>query len=360
MRNSDTMQPRRTVDWSKDPTLLQKKIYQIIAAISTPTHIPRLLDQTAMEKYWAPAFTHKSVDASSNYETFEFYGDKVMNYVFSVYIRNIFGERINQARGTLLMNRYMSEDFQAKIAEYLGLVEYIRYDASDPRISDSVKEDVVEAFFGCLCIIANERIDPPNFFGYPYCYSLLAKIMDAVTISLDKIQKDPITQLKELFEKLEWGTPKYDQEMSDRPDYAYKVTVRSEKTGEALGVGYGNLDRAKEEAATEALKMLEAKGYNLEAVEREKTSRKEVRNLEFEKQYNRVREAVKMAGYIDFNVRQERVLTYGGKTRYVYVLEGKKQDKDGTIKWHQLDKKVGENSEETKIAILKGFADLYS
>ena len=97
--------------WVTNLGLLQKKIYEILARIGIiEIHVNLLLDMEAMTNYWSRVFTHKSIDANpkKNYETPEFFGDLGMKYTFSLIIYEKFGDDINQANGTLLMNKYMS------------------------------------------------------------------------------------------------------------------------------------------------------------------------------------------------------------------------------------------------------------
>lgn len=358
-------------EWVNNLGLLQRKIVSIIGVIMDPSHINALLDETALRKYWAVAFTHKSVDANNNYETFEFYGDKVMNYAFAMHIRKRFDDKLNQAKGTLLMNRYMSESFQAQIAELLGLPEYVRFDPQVPNINTKIKEDVTEAFFGCLNNLANDRIEPKGLMGYPYCYNLLNIIMNQIPISLESIQKDPVTQLKELFEKMAWGAPSYVQRNSDDPSLGpIKTEVRSATTGEILGIGYGTQDEARARASEAALKKLAEQGITVEYADREKMERQRIRNPEFERQYRRVQAAIaklnevarqhNKVSVVDFKISQvESRKVPGGGTRTTYAIEVAYQGADGKLNWRSLNQMTGNDNDQTKIAVMKDFADKY-
>jgi dsRNA-specific ribonuclease len=358
-------------EWVSNPQLLQRKIVSIIGRIMDPSHINALLDETALRQYWAVAFTHKSVDANNNYETFEFYGDKVMNYAFAMHIRKRFEDKLNQAKGTLLMNQYMSETFQAQLAECLGLPEYVRFDPQVPDINTKIKEDITEAFFGCLNNLANDRIEPEGSMGYPYCYNLLNVIMNQIPISLESVQKDPVTQLKELFEKLAWGAPSYVQRNSDDPSRGpVKTEVRAATTGELLGIGYGTQDEARFQASAAALKKLADQGITVEYADREKMERQRIRNPEFDRQYRRVQTAIAKLNetarqynkvpIVEFKISQiESHKVPGGGTRTTYAIEVAYQGADGKLIWRRINQMTGNDNDQTKIAVMKDFADKY-
>ena len=57
--------------WVNDKKKLQTFIYGLINRVIEPSHAQFLLDDPAMDKYWIPAFTHASFDATQgkNYRT---------------------------------------------------------------------------------------------------------------------------------------------------------------------------------------------------------------------------------------------------------------------------------------------------
>lgn len=358
-------------EWVTNPVILQRKIVSIIGGIMDPSDMNALLDGTALREYWARAFTHKSVDATFNYETFEFYGDKVMNYAFAMHVRERFDDKINQAKGTLLMNQYMSESFQAQLAESLGLPEFVRFDPQVPDVGNKIKEDVTEAFFGCLNNLVNDRIEPRNTMGYAYCYNLLNNIMNQIDISLENIQKDPVTQLKELFEKMAWGQPSYTRKNSDDPSRgSVKVEVRSPAISDILGLGYGADEKeANFQASSAALKKLADQGITVEFADQEKMQRQRTRNPEFDRQYRRVQAAIDQLnikarqqntpGIVDFKITQVESHKVPGGIRTTYALEVAYQAANGKLNWRKIGQMTGSDGDQTKIAVMKSFADKY-
>jgi dsRNA-specific ribonuclease len=357
--------------WVNNIKLLQGKVFSIIGRIIDTTHIDALLDETALTTYWAPAFTHKSVDAKpdKNYEKLEFFGDKVMNYVFSMHIRERFGGEIDQAKGTLLMNQYMSKEFQAQLAEKLGLPEYVRFDPKYPNVNIHIKEDVIEAFFGCLSALSDDRIQ--KGFGTIYCFNLINDIFNDIPIVLEDIRKDPVTRLKELFEKLAWGTPQYTTKNSDNPKLGeVKVEIRYAQTGQVLGVGYGTKTKAEAEAATNSLKTLEDEGITVEYADQEKLERQRQRNPEFERQYRRVQAAIEKLNEVarnsgrvtisDFKITQVETHRVQGGQRYTFAIQVAWKGSDGKLVWKIITQQTGDDQDRTKIRVMKEFADKYN
>jgi dsRNA-specific ribonuclease len=349
---------------------LQDKIFSILGSVIDESHINALLDETALTKYWERVFTHKSVDADplKNYDTFEFYGDKVMNDTFSDVIRMRFGDKINQEKGTLLMNTYMSKRFQPVIADKLGLPEFVRYDPEYPEVTKKVKEDIVEAFFGCLKIICDDRIHMG--MGYVYCFNLNNHIFKDIPIVLDDIQKDPITLLKERFEKLRWGEPQYTYKNSDDLSLGNtKVEIRDSRTGTLLGTGYGTKDVAEADAAQNALRKIEGEGCTLEYADKYRLEQKLKRDPEFEKQYRRVEAAIvklnnaaQRSGKVvieKFKIQAVESHRVAKGQRFTFAIQVAYKGPDDKLNWKILSQKTGDNQDATKVQLMKELADMY-
>ena len=353
------------INWTNDIAVLQQKVFSIIGKIVfNQDHISKLLDQTAMTKYWGKCFTHKSADVSYNNDTLEFYGDKCSNYVFASYLRDRFEDKIDQKECTLAQNRYMTKLFQAGLAEEMGLVQYLRYDPGDPKVSVSAKEDVFEAFFGCLNNLAEDRIQ--KGIGYIYCYNLMADIFNPIQIIFEK---DDITKLKELYEKLGWGLPSYIPFNSDQPKLGeYRIEIRA-KTGEVIGRAYGSARDASFKAALMALEALNKLGYTLEYAEEKKVERSRVRNPRFDLQYKRVELAVKKlnemakqqgkAQVTDFKIVQVESKKVEGGFRYTFALQIAYQTGPEKVAWMNAIQETGTDQDESKIKLMERFATTY-
>lgn len=356
--------------WVNDLELLRQKIYSIVARVVDPKHLNALFDETAVLNYWVKCFTHKSVDANNNYESLEFYGDKALNYAFATYIRRRFDDHLDQEKATLVLNKYMSKQNQAKLAVQLGLDQLVRFDP-DSGLNINVQEDVFESFFGCLNNLVDDRIG--EGLGNIYCRNLITEIFNDIDIALEEVQKDSKTKLKELYEKMGWGEPQYVTVNSEDPRKGeMRVDIRS-ATGEIIGTGYGSQKSAAFKAAENALNKLAEQNINLEVAEQRKIERSRNRNTEFDKQWRRVEAAINntneqarrqgKAQIKEFKIHplgSHRTQGQGGSTmRYTYAIQVAYNEPDGRLTWKNIHQLTGDDSEKTKILLMKGFADAY-
>lgn len=355
---SNSQQPR----WINDLTHLQRKVYEILKTANMPDETAyKILDGDSIINYWALVFTHKSIDTKRNYETLEFYGDKVMNFAFSQYIRSKFGKELNQEKATLLLNKWMSKKFQAQLSRQLGLVEYIWFDPEYPKVNISVQEDILEAFFGCLNNILEDKVKRGH--GYIYCYDLIEALFKDVDIKLEEIQKDPKTQLKEIYDKMGWGSPQYTK---NKLGEEFQVDVLSYE-GDVIGTGYGSQKEAAFIAAQNALIKLASKGTTLKTAEKFKLERNRERNTEFNHQYKRVEEAIKKHNdqaskrgsmkIVEFkiaNVHQQKV-----DVGFIYTYVLKLAYQGSKLIWKDSFKDSGDNGDKVKVNVMKKFADLW-
>jgi len=355
-------------EWVNNLRLLQEAIHRIIAKVIDPSHIVPLLDDVAMRNYWVPAFTHRNVDATSNYEKLEFYGDKVVNYAFTSYIRKRFNDNIDPKEGTLLLNQYMSKDYQANLSRKLGLVDLVRYNPADPdnpNINVSVQEDIFESFLGALSTLVDDRIQPG--LGYVYVFNLISDIFNEVEVL--RAEKDPVTQLKELYEKLGWGTLRYDHENSDYPGRGRRKAIIRNIMGEIIGVGYGKTNAAaNSDAAANALNLLAQQGFTAEHAEKEKLRRSR-ENPEFNRQYERLEKAIEKLKadaaargkykIVQFELKQTEARGTREGVVYTWAIRVAFEVSKDRIEWRTLLSRSGNDPETTKIELMKSFADQY-
>jgi dsRNA-specific ribonuclease len=355
-------------NWTENVSILQRAIYEILVQKLgmelDPSQINILFSQEAMANYWIPAFTHKTVDAANNYETLEFYGDKVLSNAYSQYLRRRFGKDLDQAIGTLLVNKHMSKMFQAQLARELGLPELMRYDPEEPKVTISVQEDAFESFAGALNNLAEDLIKLG--LGYVYIFNMITALFNPIEIKLSEVKRDVKTELKEIYEKMGWGEPNYYTEPSDNPSLGpVKSEIRS-KTGQTIGVGYGSKDAAQFDAARQALETLASQGITYESATEEKLKRKRIHNPEFEHQYQRMNDAidkfnkqlsekgrVQIKDFKLASIDQRRV---GGGMRYTYSLKFAYPTPTGLI-WKDIIQRTGKDNDQTQIEVMKEFAD---
>jgi dsRNA-specific ribonuclease len=127
---------------------------------------------------------------------------------------------------------------------------------------DKVLEDVFEAFFAVIELLADTKIK--QGVGYFMCYNIISTLMNNREISLKyKDLFDAKTRLKELFdffgEKL--GQLKYSVEKVERFHYV-KAQVISTRGTRVLGLGKAPLKADAEQiAAEEAITSLSKMGF---------------------------------------------------------------------------------------------------
>jgi hypothetical protein len=152
-------------------------------------------------KIWVISFTDPSYDRNpdSNYELLELLGDRQLESLFANYLvrshPDITEKTITEAKAT-----YISKIEQAKRARKLGLHKWVR---TNVDISIHTSEDLFESLFGALFTIGDRYIGSGN--GYALCNNLLVSLYYDIDINYEAIMTRPITQIKEIFEKLDWS-----------------------------------------------------------------------------------------------------------------------------------------------------------
>lgn len=160
-----------------------------------------LISDEAM-KIWVVAFTDPTFDRNidSNYELLELLGDRVLSAIFSNFIISRY-PGITEETLTKINSTYMSKVKQKEKAKYLRLHKWVR---TSIDITIHTSEDVFESTFGALYKIGDNFIGKGN--GYALCTNFITELYHDLQINLDLIMADPITQVKEIFEKLNWRT----------------------------------------------------------------------------------------------------------------------------------------------------------
>lgn len=149
------------------------------------------------------SFHHKSVSTNQNYEDNEFLGDAVLKHITVKYIDTRFAERklSVSVRSSLSQKMYAKSQLSA-IATQIGFVPYIK---AAVDISDSVREDVFEAFIGAVEKIIDDVFGMGS--GYKCLYTIMASIWDPMDISTSENDVIPSkTQVKEkVWDNLGWN-----------------------------------------------------------------------------------------------------------------------------------------------------------
>lgn len=133
--------------------------------------VEQMTNNEAMALY-TQAFQHKTQNAVYNNESLEFVGDNMLYSFFSLYLFKTF-PRITQQEASGFQLQFLSAEYQYLLSDDLNLFDrLIKMNGLNP--TKKAKTDVFEAFYGALCIVAN-NIDPGSFYmfveSFVFCFS---------------------------------------------------------------------------------------------------------------------------------------------------------------------------------------------
>lgn len=221
-----------------------------------------------------------------NYETYEFYGDTVINWAASRYIIEKYPNR-NEDFYSRIRSNIVSTSPLAEMGAFLGFPEYIMISglledgkghslsisrnkdvmvSTNGRSQEGIIEDVVEAFFGVLS----------NYITMEECYDAFVYLIEQC-IDIHKIEiynQNYKDQLLRIFQKRNRGSkPSYHKltiegreqefippelwskldEMKKQYEHLHFISVH-DTTGDMIGMGFGNTKKnAEQMAAYQAL-----------------------------------------------------------------------------------------------------------
>jgi dsRNA-specific ribonuclease len=248
-------------------------------------------------KIWEVAFTHKSIniDANANYEGYETVGDAIINGVVLQYAFLKMGI-INSGFLSKIKTFVVQGRGLANISQKLGFPEFIKFgqaiedklhevpqeDWPKTEIYMGIIEDVLEAFTGVMMSIVDSTYGLEAGPGYAvvtkWWWTVLQSLQNEGTLAADYYRIwDPVTRLKEIYDKRKWNVGRALIERSDivqigtrtRPRFyaTYYAWLKGDQTmisqnivevGSAAG---STKAEAKQTAALQALKTLEQ--YNI-------------------------------------------------------------------------------------------------
>jgi len=161
----------------------------------------KLLSEQALY-FWFPAFTHVSYNPNDgeNYEVLEKLGDPEMEAAFDTFIlvdKEMFG--ITEGQLSSLKGYYLAKKFQSVLSEQLGLPQYVR---TTQNLNLSIQEDVLEAVYGAM------KLTLMFFLSDQDKSKIIYKFLQGqfINIEIDRsiFYGPPKTQVKEIFEKMNW------------------------------------------------------------------------------------------------------------------------------------------------------------
>ncbi len=193
------------------------------------------------------AFTHVSYAREtglSHYETLEFLGDALLNFLVVDILVEEFPKKREGALASL--KAYLiSEEFFHELAQELGLPDYILISRGKKNVS--IIGDVFEALWAAIYIDSGRDC---NTVRKLFNTLFRERILD--TIRTHKIKKDYKTMLQEITQKKWRERPVYRVISVEGPEHAKTFTVESSIRGfSAVGRG-----KSKKEAEQEAAKKL--------------------------------------------------------------------------------------------------------
>lgn len=371
------------VDWLNNPKLLTDKIASILTKAYeyckhnniAPDLTPELIkyyvdiftDGHSLNTVWIAAFTHASVNIDVNYETMEFLGDNIIDGVAVEYLYVLFGGKLNQETGTLLKVKYVSKEPMAKFSRQLNLGDYVIINRQDlPTLPIDIQEDSFESFFGAINLIGNDRLGFGQ--GYKHCYYLISYVFRDIDFgTIEDIQKDAKSKLKELYEKMGWGTVYYLDETSDRPDYGKrKISVYIRDQNRLLAIAYANNKATAELLASEkALAQLEKEGITAATADKQREQKILLASPELQKQNKRAEQALQILNgirakrgltpYTKMYLERKATNTVAG-TRYTIFLKLATLE-NGKETWYTVGNETNYDDVTAKIGVLRNFAD---
>lgn len=308
-------------------TGLQYFLYEQILPLAEPDPIKRvnMVDQNSMN-VWEIAFTHESFNPNvgRNYEELERLGDAVMKNVFIRYLMTRFP---NIARDTIseLVNYYMSKAALSPIAVKLGLNNWIRsaFDSSTHEF-----EDLFESLFGALSIVGDQVFQ--RGAGYTLSYNLLENIYNDIDIDLSVAKGHPKTQVKQIFEKMGWGTVLENwrenvqgisglMTLEFTPQALRDLTQRGIPLPAVISSSEGSTKKvAGDNAYSQALTYLQSRGITQEWADAQR-GRREFNNPELSPYYPNAISRLRSEGFSDMYFKTPKIRTGGCNVQLIGV-----------------------------------------
>ena len=140
---------------------------------------------------WVEAITHESYNLTANFERLETYGDNVLGYEMTQYLRKRFPDITPQGL-TEYKSRYMSKEFQGIFTNDMKLTSWILVD--ETHISRKIQEDVFESFSGALLTIANNILEG---LGPIYVLNFITLVLSDIKFNKEMYYGKPITQIQQ-------------------------------------------------------------------------------------------------------------------------------------------------------------------
>jgi ribonuclease-3 len=199
------------------------------------------------------AITHSSarVAKGGNYERLEFLGDRVLGLCVAELLFTTYREA-TEGELSVRLNKLVSADTCAEVADALGLHRYIRTGADLKKITGermkNVRADVVESLIAAIYLDG----------GLEAARQFVLRWWKDRALSAEQMRRDAKTELQEWSHQRFGFAPTYRIEDRSGPDHAPQFTVVVEIAGLPPETGTDRSKRAAEQMA--ARRMLEREG----------------------------------------------------------------------------------------------------
>lgn len=212
-----------------------------------------LLERAVTHRSWAheklPDGSEEDVRNLHN-ESFEFIGDSVLGLAVA---EQLFAKHPNISEGglTLMKHQLVSAETLARLAEDLGLGEFLRLGKGEEKTGGKKKHallaDMLEAIIGAVFLDS----------GYVTARSFIARIfLEDMRTATPKKATDFKTLLQETLQARKSAAPNYSVTSTDGPPHARTFHVEARwDTGVVSGSG-STIKQAEMEAASKALEIL--------------------------------------------------------------------------------------------------------
>jgi ribonuclease-3 len=199
------------------------------------------------------AITHSSarIGKAANYERLEFLGDRVLGLSIAELLFTTF-RNAGEGELSVRLNRLVSADTCAEVADELGLYKFVRTGADLKKITGqrmkNVRADVVESLIAAIYLDG----------GLEAARGFILRNWQGRAARAEGARRDAKTELQEWAHARFGLTPNYRVDERAGPDHDPRFTVTVEIKGVAPETGIDRSKRAAEQAA--ATKILEREG----------------------------------------------------------------------------------------------------
>ena len=276
-------------------------------------------DKSEFAEYIVTAFTHKTVDPQDNYELLESEGDLILKGITGPYIFKVYDDQYEFLSPDVINNVskvYVSNDTYAKILKREGLRDFIHdYELIMKKQEKDIGGDVFEALIAAIFKTATSLYNIGE--AYKIIYEIMEYYLNKYMKTYDlsdpdaiNILKNPTQYLKELFNKLGWGDPRY------RFDIRNGMMNITNPSNELIGKGRDKVKKkAKEKAVKNALEYIRKKGIITIEEERGREKSKQ-QKLSVRELQTKAQEASKKMGYtrgLSVKTTSNGIAIYGNK-----------------------------------------------